>query len=140
MVARRESTRRWWQEEAPHYDLHVSALVLGELAQGDYPGRTEALRLVQSLRLLELVPEITEIANVYAQRHLMPEGDLGDAHHLAIASYYAMDFLLTWNCRHLANANKTSHLRLLNAELGLHVPIVTTPDLLLGEEVDNVQG
>jgi hypothetical protein len=63
---------------------------------------------------------------------------LGDAYHLAVASYYGMHFLLTWNCRHLANANKVRHLQVVNNELGLTVPIVTTPDLLLTEN-DNDQ-
>ena len=139
MVARCESTRRWWQEEAPHFDLAISAFVLGELRQGDYPGKLEALRLIEALPLLEIVSEIEQIARVYIRRSLMPQDDLGDAYHLAIASYYAVNFLLTWNCRHLANASKNQHLRVVNTELGLYVPIITTPDLLFHEEADDAQ-
>lgn len=130
MIARRESTRRWWRDERPHYSLHSSAFVIGELQEGKYPGRSEALAMAESLRLLEIVPEIEEIVSVYLRRKLMP---LGDAYHLATASYYGMHFVLTWNCRHLANANKVRHLQLVNTALGLAVPIVTTPDLLLTE-------
>ena len=86
------------------------------------------------MRLLEVVPEVEEIVEVYLQRRLMP---LGDAYHLAVASYYGMHFLLTWNCRHLANANKVRHLQVVNGEPGLPVPIVTTPDLLLKENDDD---
>ncbi len=136
-IARRESTRRWWEEEAPLYDLQISAFVVGELAQGDYPGKDKIQTMVQGLDVLEVIPEIEDIARVYVARSVMPAGDLGDAYHLAIASYYAVDFILTWNCRHLANANKVQHIKVVNGELGLHVPLITTPDLLLREENDH---
>ena len=139
MVARRESTQRWWREERENYDLFVSAFVLGELQEGDYPGKEDSLRLVEDVPLLDIVPEIEEIAGIYVARHLMPQGDMGDAYHLAVASYYGLNFLLTWNCRHLANANKVEHLRIVNGALGLPVPIVTTPDLLLAESDDETR-
>ncbi len=139
MVARRESTRRWWQQERPGYELFTSAFVVGELEEGEYPGKADALCLIEDVRLLEIVPTIEEIADVYIARRLMPKGDMGDAYHLAITSYYGLHFLLTWNCRHLANANKTEHLRVVNTSLGLSVPIVTTPDLLLSEADDETR-
>ena len=136
MVARRESTRRWWTQEGPRYDLFCSAFVLGELQDGEYPGKSDALRLVEPLSLLEIVSQVEEIVEVYVRRQLVP---LGDAYHLAVASYYGVHFLLTWNCRHLANANKVRHLQIVNGDLGLSVPIVTTPDLLL-TEADHDEG
>ncbi|MFH0983077.1 MAG: type II toxin-antitoxin system VapC family toxin [Planctomycetota bacterium] len=136
MIARRESTQRWWAEEGPNHDLFASAFVLGELQEGHYPGKDQAVRLLENVSLLEVVPEIEEIAGVYVARRLMPQRDMGDAYHLAIASYYGMHFLLTWNWRHLANANKVRHLQVVNAEIGLPVPVVTTPDLLLAEMED----
>ncbi len=137
MVARRESTRRWWADDREFYEVVTSAITLAELQDGDYPGRQDAVELIAAIPLLEAVPEIDEIVGVYASRHLMPREDLADAYHLATASFYGADFLLTWNCRHLANANKVQHLRTVNAELGLVVPIVTTPDLLIKELDDD---
>ncbi len=136
-LVRRESTRRWWEEEAPRYELVTSAFVLGELRRGDYPGKAEALELVSDLPVLEAVPEIDDIVSVYVRRRLMPGGDAVDAYHLAIASHYAVNFLLTWNCRHLANVDKMEHLRKVNNDLGLYVPQVTTPDSLIREEADD---
>ena len=66
----------------------------------------------------------------------MPDDPVGDALHLALASYYKCDFLLTWNCRHLANANKFDHIRRINTLLGLFVPALVTPLELLGEHDD----
>jgi len=91
------------------------------------------------LTLVEDIPHLAEtqtaadVARAYIKHRLMPAEAGGDAFHLALASIHGIDFLLTWNCRHLANANKMEHLRVLNARLGLSVPNVTTP-LNLGLE------
>lgn len=67
------------------------------------------------------------IAQVYIDRRLMPRDPEGDALHLALASYHKADFLLTWNCKHLANASKFHHIRMVHFELGLAMPILATP-------------
>jgi hypothetical protein len=72
----------------------------------------------------------------YVRHQLMPSDPSGDALHLAIASFHRCDFLVTWNCRHLANANKFGHIRRVNGLLGLFVPTLTTPLELLGDEDD----
>ena len=74
--------------------------------------------------------EIEQIAAIYQARKLMPREPVRDSLHVAIASFYRMDFVLTWNCRHLANANKVRHLRELNLELGLSIPQLVTPHQL----------
>ena len=72
--------------------------------------------------------------NRYIQRKVMPADPVGDPLHLALASTHKCDYLLTWNCRHLANANKFGHIHRINALLGLFTPVLTTPLELLGEE------
>lgn len=62
----------------------------------------------------------------------MPADPAGDALHLALASYHRCDFLVTWNCKHLANANKFGHIRRVNGLLGLFSPSLVTPLELLG--------
>ena len=136
-VYRRETTRRWWAEEAPRYDLLVSPFVVEELAGGEYAGKDEALAPVADLPVLEVVPEIEDIVAVYVAHRLMPQGERGDAAHLAVASFYSADFLLTWNRRHLASIRKARHLAEINSRLGLFVPGVTTPAGLFSEEVDD---
>ena len=63
--------------------------------------------------------------------HLMPKEYGGDAYHLAYASYYGVDFLLTWNCTHLANPNKFKHLAIINKSMELQCPVLCTPEQLL---------
>ena len=124
-------TRQWWDLERATYDCFISAAVLDELKSGEYPNKQACLNLVQAIPLLEVNAEVLEIARVYQVRGLMPKPPSADALHLALASFYRMDFLLTWNCRHIANANKTKHLEVLNQGMGLAVPKLITPYQLL---------
>lgn len=130
-------TRQWWDAERAAYECFVSQVVIDELETGDYPTKAACLALVSSLPLLEIVPEVTEIARVYVLRRLMPGPPIRDALHLALACYYRMDYLVTWNCRHLANANKIRHLEVLNQQMGLGVPLLVTPAMLEPWENDN---
>lgn len=131
--ARQVWTRRWWEMAPDHYDLMTSDAVLAELQDGDYPSREAAVALVRRLPLLEVTPAAAEIVEAYVQHRLMPADPTGDALHLALASYHKCEFLVTWNCTHLANANKFGHIRRVNNLLGLYVPILATPLELLGE-------
>lgn len=83
--------------------------------------------------VVPIEPAVAEIVAAYLRHKLMPADPAGDALHLALASLHKCDFLLTWNCTHLANANKFGHIRRVNAMLGLVVPTLTTPLELLGE-------
>jgi hypothetical protein len=108
--------------------------VIEELQDEDYPNRAAALQVIAGLPLLPVSPAIPPIVDAYIARHVMPADPRGDALHLALASYHNCHFLLTWNCQHLANANKFDHIRFVNSELGLFCPILTTPFELLGLE------
>lgn len=110
--------------------------MLDELNRGNFPGKSEAIELISGLLFVPIESVVAEIVEVYIQQQLMPKDPLGDALHLALASYHKCDFLLTWNCRHLANANKFGHIRRLNVMLGLFVPTLVTPLELIGAQND----
>ena len=132
IVARREWTQRWWHAAPGRYEMVTSPAVLDELA-GSVPERgAKRLALVRDLPLLPVESAIVEIVQEYIRHKLMPADPGGDALHLALASYHKCDFLVTWNCQHLANANKFKHIRRVNAMLGLFVPALVTPLELLG--------
>ncbi len=132
MVARRMWTRHWWDERRADYLLVTSVAVLDELEGGDYPKRDKVIELVSDLPLVSIETAITEIVEAYIRHKVMPDDPIGDALHLALASFHKCDFLLTWNCRHLANANKFGHIRRVNTLLGLYVPALVTPLELIG--------
>jgi predicted nucleic acid-binding protein len=131
--AQQEWTRRWWEVARERYSLVTSEAVLDELCDGDYPSREAALALMRDLPWLEVTPAVPEIVDAYVRHRLMPADPTGDSLHLALASYHKCEFLVTWNCRHLANANKFGHIRRVNNLLGLYVPVLATPLELLGE-------
>ncbi len=133
IVVRRQWTHLWWNEAPEHYELVTSPAVLDELAGGIPERGAERLALVRDLPLLPIEPAIAEIVHTYVRHQLMPGDPGGDALHLALASYHKCDFIITWNCRHLANANKFEHIRRVNAMLGLFVPSLVTPLELLGD-------
>ncbi len=139
ILARREWTRKWWQDANARFELVTSVAVLEELTRGDFPARQDCLKLVEDLPLVPIEPAVAEIIEIYIARKVMPRDPVGDALHLAIASYHRCDFLLTWNCRHLANANKFEHIRRVNAMLGLFVPALVTPLELMGDD-DEAEG
>lgn len=132
IVARRQWTRQWWTTAVRHYELVTSAAVLHEISAGHAERSAERLVLVASLPLLPIEPAVSEIVEAYVRHKLMPRDPGGDALHLALASYHKCDFLVTWNCVHLANANKFGHIRRVNGLLGLYVPLLVTPLELLG--------
>ena len=134
IVARRNWTRRFWDKCIGRHSMLTGAAVLTEFSKGAKPHKQKALDLALSLPALEFNEDIKEIVAVYVHHLVMPKDPLGDALHLALASYYKCDYLVTWNCRHLANANKTSHIRRINARLDLHTPALVTPLEMLGEQ------
>lgn len=137
MAARKAWTREWWDNRRSHYVPVTSIAVIEELEAGNHPAKQECLELVSGLPLLPLTGEVADIVDAYIQRHVMPRDPRGDALHLALASFHACQFLLTWNCSHLANANKQEHIRHVNALQGLYVPVLTTPlELIDPEEVE----
>jgi predicted nucleic acid-binding protein len=138
MVARRQWTREWWDDHRARYDVVTSIPVIEELEAGDHPKKQECLRLIEGIAVLPIPDPIGEIVDAYILHHLMPRDPKGDALHLALASYHRCQFLLTWNCAHLANANKQEHIRHVNALIGLHVPILTTPLELIEDPEEDV--
>lgn len=134
MIARKNWTREWWDKHRNQYNIVTSNGVIAELQEGEYPSQQDALNLLSPVSKLDVPDEIADIIDAYISNHLMPRERLGDALHLAIASFHKCDFLLTWNCSHIANANKFEHIRIINTRLGLFVPALITPIELLEED------
>ncbi len=132
IVVRRDWTRRWWSRATAEYELVTSVAVLDELGRGSAERAAERLALVQNVALVPITTAIADIVRAYVGHRVMPADPAGDALHLALASFHKCDFLVTWNCLHLANAHKFGHIRRVNTLLGLYVPALVTPLELLG--------
>ena len=134
IAAWRDVTRQWWDRHRRRYDLYTSRFVLAEVARAPKLKAGRARALLKGVVVLDEPPGLEDVVAYYIEQNLMPTEAGGDAVHLALASMHSMDFLLTWNSRHLANANKIQHMAVLNGRLGLHLPVITTPLTLMPEE------
>ena len=132
-----ENTRRWWREESQNYEIWVSPATLAEVEDGDYPRQQEVVDFCDELPLLPPSPTVDALADLYIQNLVMPRKHLGDAWHLAYATFHGFDFLLTWNCNHLANVNKRRHLENVNKGAGYLTSQIVTP-LELFRESENL--
>ena len=128
-------TRKWWSQYADQFTLVSSLAVIEELRDGTSEKTQDRVDLVENLEMLSISPRIRRITQTYINRLIMPQDPFGDALHLAIASFYNVDALLTWNYKHIANLNKIYRIRQVNQELGLPTPDLVTPLNYLG--VDN---
>ena len=132
VVSRRAWTREWWSSADREYDMVTGAPVLAELLAGISSRVAARIRLLGELPLLFPDAAMDETVSVYLRHKLMPAKPIEDAQHLALASHHGCDFIVTWNCKHLANPNKARHVERINTRLGLHVPAIVTPLDLLG--------
>ena len=134
--ARHLLTQRWWQHELGRFEVFVSQVVLDELAGGVSERAAQRLALVEEFPLLDVDEEVERVARFYADNFVMPQRDLRDAFHLALASVYEMEYLVTWNFAHLANASKRGHIEALNRRLHLVSPVICSPEELMLEPSD----
>ena len=130
---RRDMTVRWWEHELPHYKTFVSPLVERELERTSEPYRKSYLTLISKLPRLEVTEEAAILAEGYIARGIIHRKFLGDALHVAIASYHKIDFVVTWNFGHLANVHRLARIRLFNTAAGFFSPEVITPEFLVIE-------
>lgn len=130
-LANQEITRDWWQNDAGKYDCCVSAMVQAEAQEGDIEAAAGRMALVNSLPFLAITSEVEQVASLLLQQSSLPQKAERDAIHIACASVHSIDFLITWNMKHIANAIIRVYLEKLLASLGRHVPIICTPYELL---------
>ena len=126
-AARQKITYDWWDTERQKYKNYLSELVLAECSRGDITAAQNRLQVAGQISVLSITSECTELAKLFFDKASLPDKAIDDALHVAIATHYKMDFLLTWNCRHLANAHFIRKLQKISFSEGLVVPTICTP-------------
>lgn len=139
IAAHQQLTREWWESRGPAFDLYVSQPVLEEAGAGDAILAKRRLDLLAEIRVLALTEGILRLAESLVTEGPIPRKAAGDALHIAIATAYGCEYLLTWNCRHIANAEIQRAARIVVKKLGYELPIICTPEELMGEQ-DESQG
>src|SRR5438552_14936672 len=97
-------TRKWWSEAPNAFELLTSELVRAEASRGDVQAATDRLKIIATMALVPVNDAAATLADLLVAEHAMPKKARVDALHVAIAAINRVDYLLTWNCRHLANA------------------------------------
>ena len=133
VAAHQEITRLWWLEQRDKFSLFISRLVINEAGSGDRGAAKERLRLLHGIAELEVSDEVASLAELLIARSVIPPRAATDAAHIAVAAVHAMDFLMTWNCSHLANAMIATQIRQVCDAAGYKCPVICTPEELLEE-------
>ncbi len=125
-------TREWWEKERGKYELFVSELVLEEASAGDETMAAARLEALAGMPQLAQTPAVDALAMQIVERGIIPPEVAPDADHIALAPVHAMNFLLTWNCRHIANVFSLRRLEAVCREAGYECPLICTPAILMG--------
>ena len=137
--ARQELTREWWDARRHEFDLFASQLVLDEASEGEPAKASERLELLAGLELLDLNEEVEALATKLVGSGILPATAIRDASHLAAAGVHGMNFLLTWNCKHIANPFIADRLQSCFSSMGVHLPNICTPEQFLTDDNDDSQ-
>lgn len=133
LAAKQRMTWDWWDTCRGRFSLCVSQLVLDEAGGGDQDAARQRLDLLREIPVLSATDEVAELAEALVQERVLPRRAAKDAIHIAVAAVHGVDFLLTWNCKHLANAQLLRAVNHLLTESGYEPPVICTPDELMGD-------
>ena len=131
VAGRQQLTHTWWEVRRPVFDLVISQVVLDEVRAGDPDAAQRRLAFIVDLPSLDVTTEAAELAATLIERVPLPTQAAADAAHMAVAAYHGVDFLMTWNVTHIANASLRRRVEDVCRDLGYGAPILCTPDELM---------
>ena len=133
MAANQEATRSWWETTRPEYDLYISDIVTQEASGGDDEAAKRRLMAIEGLPELDVSENAEFLAEKLLADAAVPANAKTDALHIAVAAVHGMDYLLTWNCKHIANAKIRLKIESICRTEGYEPPIICTPLELMEE-------
>jgi len=131
-VAHQTLTRRWWRRRH-RFELYCSQSVIREAGAGDTAAARRRLAVLKALPLLDITGRVSGLAAAIAKAAALPARANEDALHIALATAHGMDYLLTWNCKHIANAAIRNIVAGVAYDQGYGVPVICTPEELMGD-------
>jgi len=135
VAANQQTTRDWWDNRRQQFDLFVSRFVVDECSDGDPVAVQERLAYLEGIPLLQVPDEVSSLAESLVGGVPLPEKAGIDALHISVAAVNGMQYLITWNCKHIANPTLRPRIELLCREAGYEPPVICTPQELL--EIDD---
>ncbi|MFM7175200.1 MAG: type II toxin-antitoxin system VapC family toxin [Caldilinea sp.] len=134
IAANQQITREWWDTDRDNFDVYVSQLVISEALAGDKVAAQRRFESIADLPALTLTDATLELAQQLVNQKVVPGQYFEDALHIALAAYSGMDYLLTWNFKHIANARLRMGIENVCRMAGYEPPTICTPQELLGKE------
>ncbi len=134
VAGHQQITQEWWEKRRMQFEIYVSQFVLDEAALGDVQLAEKRLEVLQAFPKLEISDDMASLAEHLLASGVIPGKAPVDAAHIAVSTVHEMDYLMTWNCTHLANAEISSKVRRACAAHGYECPIICTPEELMGGE------
>jgi len=126
-------TAAWWEERSKHFALFVSQPVIDEAAAGDKEAAEKRLAVVKKISVLDVSDAVVDLADHLIRAKAVPKKAVQDAYHVAVSAVHGMDYLLTWNCKHIANAEMRLKIQDACRDQGVTSPIICTPEELSGD-------
>ena len=136
VAAHQQVTNDWWKNQRKKYECYISEIVIDESSAGDENEIQKRLKIIDELKLLELTKEVNELTKTILKSGVIPPKAVRDAAHIAVATFHEVDYLLTWNCTHIANAHILKRIEKICILSGFQMPTICTPENLL-EDIEN---
>jgi len=126
-MANQSATLDWWETQRANYNVFISELVVSEASKGHPEASQRRLAVINDLPLIVISEEVRGLAQALIENHALPQKAEADAYHVAIAVVHGMEYLLTWNCTHIANAHTRPKIEATCRRLGYEPPVICTP-------------
>ena len=136
VASRQRSTRTWWDSAGSQYELAISQLVIDECSDGDPAAAQERLGVLDGLTVLAITDDARLLARVLNAEGAVPQSEPRDALHIAVAAVQRVQYLVTWNFKHIANATMRSKIEQTCRDAGFTPPIICTPPEIPGDSDD----
>lgn len=132
VAAHQQLTLTWWEERSKFFALFVSQPVIEESSAGDKNAAAKRMALVRKIDILDISDEVIDLAQHMIHVKAVPKKAVQDAYHVAVSAVHGMDYLLTWNCKHIANAEMRLKIQAACRDQGFTAPVICTPQELSG--------
>jgi hypothetical protein len=132
VAGHQQTTQDWWANRRSQFECFVSQVVIDESSAGDPNEVQKRLAIIADLPALDLSTETEALAEAILRSRVLPTRAARDAAHIGVATVHRVDYLLTWNCKHLANAQIMRKIEPVCTTIGYRMPLICTPEELMG--------
>lgn len=131
VAAHQQLTKDWWRNRRSAFEIYISQFVVDEAAAGDADAARERLEVLKPFPLLDVTESVLQLASALLQAGVLPGKAARDAAHIAVSAVHGIDYLMTWNCVHIANATIIKAVQAICLQNGFSCPVICTPEELM---------